>query len=111
MCVIIEADNGPMPLMTRVQVKSDADFPPVDNSRVFNVVAGENTDGSKMPSLGDTGSDTDDNEEELDMAAVYLAMPLHVQERNEKRIEALVDFVMHQESPVYFGLTRDEVKT
>ena len=50
-------------------------------------------------------------EEELDIAAIYSVVPLQVQERNEKRIESLVDFVMHQESPVYFGLTRDEVKT
>ena len=75
--LVIEADNGPVPLMTGVQVKADADFPPVDNSGVFNIVAGENTNCSEMPSMGDTGSDTDESEEELDMAAVYSAT-LHV---------------------------------
>ena len=57
-----------MSLMTGVQVKANADFPPVDDSRAFNVIAGENTNGSEMPSLVDIGSDTAGSEEELDMA-------------------------------------------
>ena len=50
-------------------------------------------------------------EGELDIAAMYSAVPIQAQERNERRIESLVDFMMNQESPIYFGLTRDEVKT
>ena len=30
---------------------------------------------------------------------------------HQRRIESLGDFVMHQESPVYFGLIRAQVKT
>ena len=81
MRLIIGADNGPTPLITCVQAKTDT-------------------------------SATDDSDEgELDIADVYSAVPIQALERNERRIESLVDFMMNQESPIYFGLTRDEVKT
>lgn len=92
--LIIEADNGPVPLMTGVNTKAETKHP------------GSMAEADDWCAyLADTKAN-----EESDMNAIYSAVPMQAQARNERRIEALVDFVMHQESPVYFGLDREEVK-